>query len=1320
MRKCFGIILFLFFYSAILTVKLSAAPGVSPASPAQQINGTNNATKQVGKSTGEIPKNSANSITDVRASFLSGAYYLRHLQSDITEDNAENGAPDNDRNDGGWDWTLTGPNFTHSAVSSPKNLYGVCALGLYYAFQRTGLAAFKTSLDDAAGFVISDAAVKDAWSMKLLILYNSLPQVLGTNYRDAAKAKFDAQIAAHGGTALSFAEYIRDQRAAQNFKNGIIGWDLGSWAVVAEMLSQYYGAAYHQMAVTIAETAYNASFVPNANYFDLTRCAGWDASNQTRDYLYYNLGLTGLIDAFRAANVHTDLIPGLVSRLYSGQAASGGFCNSYGTHANDEDWQATAYAVMALGEYYKSIGSSVPSVIVNALNFLSSTQHTSGGWVYSDNSHYPEEGGECTSAYYYYDAIPGAAVIAAFTQTTAAVSSVIQYNGAVITDMGFCWSTNHNPSILDNHISVTPVQAGTFSAVLQNLTAASLYYIRPYIITSMGTTYGAETQLITLPYPPAAINPANGAAGVSILPDFQWNMPLPAYLTALSYDLKIYDGANVVFERHFITGNSYQLLETDYALVNNHNYTWTITANLNIGYTVTSSSTFTTSAPAKPVLYTPGQGATVYTYSPVMQTWSLNQAVGNLTFMVQYINQLSLGSSSAVPSAANWNNTMITSSVNAGSSIYLNSINLLSGTKYWWRVITYRNGEVISFSDNQWFQTSGGAAMATAIPSWPVGGAKVYSNNPVCYWYTNSGDLTDISFDLVVSNNTAFDNTLAGNVVYTYHTANLSAQISDLLSPGAVYYWKVITYYRYFSASTYVQRDVPAVYSSFTVNGASTVEKPVLSYPCNINVYTQSPVFYWYLNASASGINYFLYIDGTCTDAAVTDQFSITTSRTLAPGAHTWYVAASNGNHSYDKVSDTKTFTVDGGIIQGKPTASWPLNNAVMYTQSPAVSWYVSGSTTGLTKFRVAWSTDAGANWGTLPSTNYADIADINQRTVTLPAFVYGAHIYWAVASYVSSTASVWSTGEFTIFNSTGTIVPVLSYPIGGASVYTTSVNLSWYINGASSGVQYYKVEYSGSSSFTNPIIVEPVNSTSVALDNLTPGATYYWRVSAFNGYSYSNPSTTGIFTVVSGAYPVVPVAGSPSNGVALTTNSPTLSWALPAKSGSVLQYDLEYSTSKEMNSAEKVSGINSLSAVLPGLKAGQTYYWRVRSTSQDGTVSGYSPVESFSVNSVNAVVENNAIPAEFELKQNYPNPFNPSTVISYNIPENGHITLKVYDILGKEVSCLVNEEKTAGSYKVAFGKSGLNLSSGVYIYRLTFKNASKFISEVKKMSLIK
>ncbi len=94
--------------------------------------------------------------------------------------------------------------------------------------------------------------------------------------------------------------------------------------------------------------------------------------------------------------------------------------------------------------------------------------------------------------------------------------------------------------------------------------------------------------------------------------------------------------------------------------------------------------------------------------------------------------------------------------------------------------------------------------------------------------------------------------------------------------------------------------------------------------------------------------------------------------------------------------------------------------------------------------------------------------------------------------------------------------------------------------------------------------------------------------------------------------------------------------------------------------------------------------------------------------------VNDNGIINSYELAQNYPNPFNPSTIIGYNVGEPGLVQLKVYNILGVEVSTLVNEQQYSGNYTVNFDAA--KLSSGVYFYTLSVNN----FTQTRKMILEK
>lgn len=89
-------------------------------------------------------------------------------------------------------------------------------------------------------------------------------------------------------------------------------------------------------------------------------------------------------------------------------------------------------------------------------------------------------------------------------------------------------------------------------------------------------------------------------------------------------------------------------------------------------------------------------------------------------------------------------------------------------------------------------------------------------------------------------------------------------------------------------------------------------------------------------------------------------------------------------------------------------------------------------------------------------------------------------------------------------------------------------------------------------------------------------------------------------------------------------------------------------------------------------------------------------------------------LPDEYSLRQNFPNPFNPVTTIRYSLPEQTHVKLVVYDLLGREVEELVNRKELPGAKTVQF-EAG-NLASGVYFYRLSTEN----YSETRKLIILK
>ena len=165
------------------------------------------------------------------------------------------------------------------------------------------------------------------------------------------------------------------------------------------------------------------------------------------------------------------------------------------------------------------------------------------------------------------------------------------------------------------------------------------------------------------------------------------------------------------------------------------------------------------------------------------------------------------------------------------------------------------------------------------------------------------------------------------------------------------------------------------------------------------------------------------------------------------------------------------------------------------------------------------------------------------------------------------------------------------------------------------------------------------------------------------------------------------------------TSSYPAIDW-----------YWFEIATNNQFTNSFIDSTITDTTYLYSNLNYGESYWWRVKAHNAMGW-GEFSDVGSILVVSVEGK-EN--LPTEYSLEQNYPNPFNNSTVIKYSIPQEGLITLKIYNLLGEEVATLVNDTKQTGNYEVSFDATGL--TSGVYFYRLQAGN----YTETKKMVLMK
>ncbi len=188
----------------------------------------------------------------------------------------------------------------------------------------------------------------------------------------------------------------------------------------------------------------------------------------------------------------------------------------------------------------------------------------------------------------------------------------------------------------------------------------------------------------------------------------------------------------------------------------------------------------------------------------------------------------------------------------------------------------------------------------------------------------------------------------------------------------------------------------------------------------------------------------------------------------------------------------------------------------------------------------------------------------------------------------------------------------------------------------------------------------------------------------------------------------LVPVELASFNASA-SGNTVSLNWATASElnnSGFQIERQAENSVWENAGFVEghgTISSTQYYSFIDGNLKQGK-YSYRLKQIDYNGSSKYYELGETIET----GVISN------FELSQNYPNPFNPVTVISWQLPVSSHVTLKVYDLLGKEAAVLVNGEKQAGSYQTEFNAT--SLPSGTYFYTI---QAGNFV-QTKKMILLK
>jgi hypothetical protein len=318
-----------------------------------------------------------------------------------------------------------------------------------------------------------------------------------------------------------------------------------------------------------------------------------------------------------------------------------------------------------------------------------------------------------------------------------------------------------------------------------------------------------------------------------------------------------------------------------------------------------------------------------------------------------------------------------------------------------------------------------------------------------------------------------------------------------------------------------------------------------------------------------------------------------------------------------------------------------------------------------------------------------------SQIVVSLPPLKL---IQWNVRGMVSGVegppSPTWSfMTASSLQDSIKLAIPALLEPLNGAT------NISYLNTGFSCfpviGATGYKFKIY-IQDYPDTVTISSVSSQ--ILFSLPPSKLVRWSVRAVAGTVDGPSSATWAFTtantLIDSTSISAPILQEPANGATSISYSNTKFSCFPVIGATGYKFKIYiqgYPDSLVINSAS-----TQINLSLPPLKLIQ---WNVRGTANgvDGLISS---TWSFVTSSTLTEVSKNILyPGTFGLAQNYPNPFNPTTKILFSLEKNGYADLRVYDLLGREVTTLINSELASGFHEVIF--SGIGLPSGTYVYRL-------------------